>query len=192
MSTPGQDDRARDGGGQFIKSQESAERDARAAKMRAQGWSLQRISDELGYGGKQNVARALDALKESVTLPAATELVSHELAMLDHLIDRTMEVLAQDHLVVQHGRVVLLGEKPGEGEEDNRRPIIDTDPILRAVTTLQRLTESRRKLLGLDAAVKVDATVHSTDQQDLAIRDLIGAAKARNALAQAEIAKESR
>lgn len=189
MTNPDQDQqRARDGGGQFIQTQQGAERDARAARMRAQGWSLLRISDELGYGSESNVRRALEKLKEKVVLPAAAELVAHELSILDHLIDKVMDVLAQDHLVVQHGRVVLMGEKPETGEEDDRRPIIDHEPIIKAATTLQRLTESRRKLLGLDAAVKVDATVHNVDQNDLAIQDLISQARARNALAAQQIA----
>jgi hypothetical protein len=188
VSTPDQDDRARDGGGQFIQTQDGAERDAKAARMRAQGWSLQRISDELGYGGKQNVSRALEKLRERTVLPAAQELVAHELSILDHLIDKTMEVLGQDHLVVQHGRIVLQGEKPAEGEQDERKPLVDHDLTMKAVATLQRLTESRRKLLGLDAAVKVDLTQTTVDEQDLAIRDMISAARARNALAAQQIA----
>lgn len=180
-------DRPRDGGGQFIKTQESAERDAKAARMRSQGWSFQRISDDLGYGDEANVRRALKELRKEAVLPAAQELVSHELAILDHLIDRVSDVLAQEHLVVQHGRVVLMGDKPAEGEEDDRHPLIDHDPILKAAATLQRLTESRRKLLGLDSATKLDVTSHVVDPKDLAIQDMISAAKARNALTAQQI-----
>jgi hypothetical protein len=171
----------RKGNGEFIQTQESAERDAKAARMRAQGWSLLRISDELGYGSEANVHRALKRLKEHVTRPAAEELIEHELAILDNSIDRVLAVLAEHHVMVSHGRVMRTENEDGTPGT----PLVDHDMVLKAVTTLQRLTESRRKLLGLDAATKTEISGDAVTV-DPAIANLIAQAKGRALATKAE------
>jgi hypothetical protein len=65
------------------------------------------------------------------------------------------------------------------------RLLVFLEPRLRdgdpgAITTAVRLSESRRKLLGLDAPqqVTVDATVHEVTQEDLALAEMLREAKA--------------
>jgi hypothetical protein len=195
----------RDGRGRWIRGVESIERDREALRMRGIGWSLPRISDELGYGGKGNVSTALKRAKDDVIRPATQELIDQEIANLDHLIDRAIEVLERNHVTVSHGRVITQIVQPAVRCEDAacpgdstchlctpavHAPVLDDGPTLQAVATLQRLYESRRKLLGTDAATKIDATVHEVTQEDLAINDLLSAAKARNALAAEAIRSE--
>lgn len=183
MTTP-ERDQARDANGGFIQTVEGAERDAQACLYRSRGWSLQRISDELGYGSASNVRRAILAVKDAVIRPAGVELVAQELAQLDYLRDKAMEVLERHHIRVDHGRVVTTGE----GED--KQPLLDDGPILQAINTIAKLDESRRKLLGLDAAQKVDATVHEVTQEDLALSELIREKRARDAQELAELAAE--
>lgn len=168
--------------GRWVKGIESVERDAEACRLYERGWSQQRISDELGYGGKSNVSQALKRARQEVIRPAAQEMVDRELNVLEYLIDQALEILERNHVTVSHGRVIRLGAAPEEGEPDTREPLLDDGPTLQAIATLQRLYESRRKLMGTDAAQKVDATVHEVTEQDLAIRDLISQAKAKNAM----------
>jgi hypothetical protein len=52
---------------------------------------------------------------------------------------------------------------------------------LGAVDRLLKISESRRRLLGLDAAVKVDATVTEVTQADLELQELLREAQARAA-----------
>lgn len=154
------------------------ERDADACRLRARGWSLQRISDDLGYGGKGNVHRAIQRAKEDTIRPATQELIQQELDALDHLIDRAMEVLECRHLAVHGGKVVYVGADPVEGEDDARSPLIDDGPTLQAVATLQRLYESRRKLLGTDAPQRVDTTVANLPPDDDRVLDVLTRARA--------------
>lgn len=189
--THGGKNQPRDPRGMWFRGVESIERDAEALRRRSKGWSLQRISDDLGYGGKGNVSAAITRAKQDIIAEPARELIAQELAVLDHLIDRALEVLDREHMTISHGRVMRIGAPPEEGDTDERPFVLDDGPTLQAITTLQRLTESRRKLLGLDAAVRVDATVHEVTQDDLTITDLIQSAKARNALEREQIAGQS-
>lgn len=199
--TPGRDNQ-----GRWTKGVESMERDREACRLRGIGWSLQRISDDLGYGGKANVSRAIKRAKEDILRPAAQELIDQEVANLDHLIDRAMEVLERAHVTISGGRVVTTVVQPAVPCEDAAcpgdstchlckpavsAPVLDDGPVLQAIATLQRLYESRRKLLGTDAAQKIDATVHEVTQADLAITDLLNEAKARNAATEQRLRGES-
>ena len=163
----------RDGRGRYVRQVASIDRDAEALRLRAQGWSLQHISDQLGYGGKGNVHDALERAKADVIDTPARELVAQELANLDYLIDVTLGVLHANHVTVSHGRLITM---------DDGSPLPDHGPVMQAVNTLKGLYESRRKLTGVDAALKLEATVHETDQTDLAIAELIRDAEARAAL----------
>lgn len=168
----------RDGRGRFLRAVDSVDRDAQALRLRAKGYSLQYISDQLGYGDKGNVHRALERAKADIIETPARALVEQELASLDYLIDVTLGILHAQHVTVSHGRLITM---------DDGSPLPDHGPILQAVTTLKGLYESRRKLTGVDAAVKLDATVHEVTQQDLELEELLREARAANAVAEAEL-----
>lgn len=168
----------RDGRGRYLRQVKSIDRDAQALKLRAQGYSLQYISDQLGYGGRSNVRDALEKAKADVIDTPARELVAQELANIDYLIDVTLGVLHENHVTVSHGRLITM---------DDGSPLPDHGPVMQAVVTLKGLYESRRKLLGLDAAIKLEATVHETTQADLELEELLREARAANAITAAEL-----
>jgi AraC-like DNA-binding protein len=140
-------DNARDGKGRYIRTPETAERDARAAQLRAEGWTLQQIADELGYTDKSNARQAIQrALREIVQGPAEA-LIRQEAARLDSLYEEALDVLHRDHVMVSHGRIVT---------DDDGNPLPDDGPKLAAIDRLVKVRESYRRLFGLDARQKID------------------------------------
>jgi len=138
----------RDGRGRYARGLDTAQRDAEAARLRTLGYSYRRIGGELGI----DVHSAYDAvqrvLKATIEEPG-TELRRLELERLDELTREANEVLAATHYVTSaRGEVVLF-----EGV-----PLVDDGPRLAAISTLVRVSEARRKLLGLDAETKVNVS----------------------------------
>jgi hypothetical protein len=153
------DARGRDGHGRYIRTTETAARDAQAANLRAEGWKLQAIADHLGFSDRSEARYAIRrALREIVQGPAE-KLLASEAERLDTLYEEALEVLQRDHVTVSHGRII---------KDDDGNPILDDGPKLAAIDRLVKVRESYRKLLGLDAPSRV-----SVDAQQLG--DEIGA-----------------
>lgn len=138
----------RSGKGKFIRTPESAERDAEACRLRGLGHNYGEIAEQLGYEDASGAWRAVDrALKATVQEPAA-HLRTIELARLDLLQRKAWDVLVAEHVVVNQGRVVV--------DLDTGVPLVDHGPVLAAIDRLLKISESRRKLLGLDAPARVE------------------------------------
>jgi len=136
-------DQSRDGNGYWIQTVESAERDAEAARLRSRGLTYRKIAATLGIDvavAHRAVARAMKAI---VAEPAA-DAQAVELERLDTLHVRALEVMERHHVAVSNGRVVSL----------DGVALQDDGPVLAAINTLIRISESRRKLLGLDSPTK--------------------------------------
>lgn len=116
----------------------------------------------------------------------ALELARLEAALerLHHMEESVQRVMARKHITVNNGRVIrILNEDSGEEE-----PVEDDTFVLQAVDRLNRIEESRRKtsesirrLLGLDAPTKVEATVTETTQQDIELQEMVAEMRAKNA-----------
>jgi len=176
-------DRPHDGKGRFVRTLTTAERDAQAADLRAQGWSYRRIAAHFGIDVRNAydaVQRALNSvIKESgkAVLHFELERLDAELARLDGLEEKVRKVLDAKHITVSNGRVI---HHPDTGD-----PMEDDAPILQAVDRLLKIEESRRrngerraKLTGIEAAIKVDTTVHEVTQQDLELQEMLREAQA--------------
>ncbi|MFF4346798.1 hypothetical protein [Streptomyces sp. NPDC001530] len=123
--------------------------------------------------------------------PRVEEYRSLELARLEAALERlhNMEesvrtVMARKHITVNNGRVIKA-VNPDSGEEET---VEDDTFVLQAVDRLNRIEESRRKtsesirrLLGLDAPTKVEATVTETTQQDIELQEMVAEMRAKNA-----------
>ena len=121
-------------GANAASSTRAAENRVKAFELRKLGMSYRAIGEELGVTLKtayQYVRFVLDELAEQ-TRESAIEVRDMELERLDACIVTVQGVIASQHT------------KP--------------DERLRAVNQLVKIGESRRKLLGLDAAQKVDHT----------------------------------
>lgn len=147
MTTSG-DNTVRDNAGKFIRTLESAERDARACEMKSRGASYQQISDSLGYGGRRNAYRAVQSALAEIPMESAEELRRIQLQQLDQLTVEALAVLeAGQPLVTQAGRIVV---------NDDGEPLPDLPARLQAISLLLRVHDRRARLMGLDAPVKAE------------------------------------
>jgi hypothetical protein len=150
-------DNPRSGGnGRFERTLPRAQRDADAARLRAQGHTYAAIAERLGYRGWQAARYAVErALVDTVTEPAA-EVRQLELARLDEALKAAFEVLHTKHLVVSNGIVVRVrGINPDTGKRQSV-PLLDSMPRLAAIDRIVKISERRSKLLGLDAPTKIE------------------------------------
>lgn len=106
------------------------------------------------------------------------------LVRLNGLEDAARQVLEREHITVNNGRIIVL----------DGSPLPDDGPVLAAIDRLikvedarQRNSESRRKLLGLDAPAKYDAQVTEVTQQDLELQEMIRDAQAAVQLEEQQI-----
>src|SRR5690606_14603556 len=160
---------ARDWRGRFTRSVETAQRDAVIAEMKSRRMSYQQIADELGIARSTAHEAYQRVLERTIAEPAA-DARKRELEDLDFAQRQILEVLERQHVTVSHGRVVrrlVDWERDDDGEyvldsDGNRigvyEDVLDDGPILQAVDRLIKIGESRRKLLGLDAATKMDVS----------------------------------
>ncbi len=128
------------------------------------------VAAACGYHSEQ---AAYLAVKQETNRRAAEldESLDHirrrELSRLDRMSAAAQRVLEKEHVLVSGGRVVRQVLDDGDGSpvldkfgEPVLVPLKDDGPALAAIDRLLKISESRRKLLGLDAAQKVQNDVH--------------------------------
>jgi hypothetical protein len=136
---------ARGGDGRFLRTLETTERDAKACRLAAQGWTLDAIAAELGYAAKGNVSRAIHALLiETANAAGAGELRLKQLREMAEL-RRSMWAVVDDPppLVDRQGRIVI------DGATGERIP--DIQAQVGAAAVIIRAAEREAKLTGADA-----------------------------------------
>lgn len=143
------------GNGDFTRSPETVARDAEAARMRSRSMTYQQIGDALGVSRQAAHQMVQRAMAETLAEPAAA-VRQFELDKLDAAERLVLAALDRKHYVVSHGKVIRFGEDADALEDDGF--------VLSAVAHLIRISESRRKLLGLDAPQKVEQTGEFTYQ----------------------------
>jgi hypothetical protein len=175
------------------------------AELQAKAWDLKlrSLSDraaaaELGVSHTtiQNWTREA---AEALAAPKVDEWRHVQLERLGQARQAVLEVLERQHVTISHGHVIRDGEPfvdldeetgepvakiaPGRGE-----PILDDEPVLKAVDRLVRIEERMARLMGLDAPQKVDATVDATvTEVPPELADMIRQARERNAATRAEL-----
>lgn len=153
--------RVRDGHNRFTRTLDAAEKRAEAARLRSKGWDYRRIAEELGYSNRGSAYNAVQTVLAETVQEAGDELRQMERERLDRLSEAAWTVLERQHVVVSNGRVVSL-----DGE-----PIPDDAPVLQAIDRLLRISESRRKLEGLDAPSRVSVEADALGQEIAHILD---------------------
>lgn len=91
---------------------------------------------------------------------------------------RLIGIIHRRHVIVNKGEIV---------RDEQGFPLIDSGPELAALAQWRQATESRRKLLGLDAAVKVDVNMDS--DVDAAIQALVAEMERQSARAERRAAR---
>lgn len=150
MANPNQD--ARSGRGRYIRTPEAAKRDAEAAELRAQGWTYQKIADELGFGDKSGAQKACRRAIQDIVQGPAEKLLAIHMERLETLYEAAMEVLETDHVVVSHGKVITMPD-PETGEE---KPLKDNGPKLAAIREARSTLDSFWTLTGMKKPAKVE------------------------------------
>jgi hypothetical protein len=149
----------------------AADRRVQALRLRIAGASYRVIGEQLGVSGKTAWEDVHQALAELAALEQASaeELRALELARLDDLTLAATQILRISHPLVSGGKVLS-----GFTESGKVIGLTDDGPKLAAIDRLLRISESRRKLLGLDAPAKVapvnpDGTPYETQQQTIGL-----------------------
>jgi hypothetical protein len=127
---------------------EAASRRARVVQLRLGGASFEEIGRELRVTDTRAHQLWTDALKRTVKEPADAQRAL-ELQRLDALQVHLTRVLARRHVTVSGGKIIT---------DDDGQPLLDDGPTIAAAQALVRVSESRRRLLGLDEPVRADIT----------------------------------
>jgi len=163
VKNPDNDTTGHDGHGRFIRTIDTAERDAECARLRARDHTYQQIADTTGFTSRTGARFAVErALARTITEPGE-ELRRIELMKLDALARAAWRVLEARHYLVSQGRLIRL--------EDGAPPLEDDGPVLQAIDRLLKISERRSRLLGLDSPVRMEVlTIDAIDAQ-LAVLD---------------------
>jgi hypothetical protein len=161
--------RTRDGKGRFDRDPDTVKKDGEAAALRARSWTYRQIGEALGMSTSTAYDAVQRALADTLAEPAAA-VRALELEKLDALERAVLVVLEREHVTVSQGRVVRrrtdeIEQVNGEDKvDDDGNPvyvwedILDDSPVLAAVDRLLKVADRRAKLLGLDAATKLDVS----------------------------------
>lgn len=176
--------RTRGGDGKFRASTQTAIRDARAAELHGQGWSYQRIADELGFASKGHAHDAVQRAYDAIDLAGAEQAKKADLERLDRLIEQAWAVMLRPHFAVANGRVVrrfVDVERDEDGIErldaDGKEipvfeDVMDDAPILAAVAHIKGLLERRARIYGYDAPARSRVEVITADMIESQIAEL--------------------
>ncbi|HKR51992.1 MAG TPA: hypothetical protein VJT72_20925 [Pseudonocardiaceae bacterium] len=132
---------------------------------------------------------------ESERLEASLVRLTQSAERLDGLEAAALAVLEREHITVNNGRVISIGDTP----------LPDDGPALQAIGRLtriedtrraieesrRRVSESLRKLHGLDAPVRTELQVTEVTREDIELAELVREAKAKNAAEEAAIKGEA-
>jgi hypothetical protein len=155
----------RDGGGKFTRTLEGAERDAEAARLKAQKWTFQQIADELGYASRSSAYAAVARALAAVPAENVAELRRVSLGEIDFLSAIMLEILDHEHPHVSQGGKIVL-------DEDGNR-LLDDGPKIAAARELRMLNERRGRIQGSDAPVRSKVDIGGDDEREADLRAMI-------------------
>lgn len=129
----------------FRRDESTMLREVEALRLRAQGMTLEKIAEATGYATKSGAKRAIDRILADVKFDAVDQYRQLELTRLEAAIARLSEVMY--------------------GSDDEH-------VVVAAARELRRLSESIRKMLGLDAPSRRIVEVITEDVIDAELRQL--------------------
>lgn len=159
----------RNGNATARKTLETARLAQQAAEWRSKGYSYRQIGDMQGCSASTAKHR-VDRAYASIPHESTEEAKRLELSRLDTIERCAWKVLERHHFVIitggEHaGDVVYHPQRPDE-------PLEDDAPVLQAIDRILRVSESRRKLLGIDAPSRSRVEVITGDMIDNEIAKL--------------------
>lgn len=167
----------------FMTPRNQPDRDAWAAdRWSINGWMYKEIAAAMDISKSnayESVQRGLRASRDITQATAEQARAAHR-ARLDRATEVAIEVMERDHVTVSHGKVI---------KDDEGKPILDDAPKLAAAGQVKALSESLRKLDGLDAPTRTESTV-TVAPQDIELAEIIRLAEAKNAAEEARLRGE--
>jgi hypothetical protein len=156
----------------FMSPRNQRERDVWAAeRWTKNGWTFQQIADALQVAGKSRaylyVKRGL-AITGAPTEAAAAEARAIHRARLEMATEAALQVLENPHVTVSNGQIVRL----------DGQPLPDDGPVLAALDRIVKISESLRRLDGVDAASKSEIT-NINLPQDVELQERLRVARER-------------
>jgi hypothetical protein len=157
------------------RSTETMEKDARALDLHYRGLGYRQIAEQMGWKSPAAAHQAIRrAIADTYSLSRAEAVRVHEerLAALERAFNR---VLATKHYVTGSSGNVALHPETGA-------PLVDDGPVIQAGMALLRVSESGRKMLGLDEPRKIEVrNVDALDARLIELADQMGPVAPRNA-----------
>lgn len=148
------------------RSAESMEKDAQAYDLYRRGLSYRQIAAQVGWKSPKSALEAVKrAAADNVTPPGEADAARQ--VFYDRLQDyrRAMQrVLATRHYVTSQSGKLVLGP--------DGQPLLDDDPVGRAVDRLLKIDDTEIRLRGLYAPVRARVEVIPDDVLDDEIRKL--------------------
>jgi hypothetical protein len=150
----------------FMSPRNQRERDVWAAeRWTKNGWTFEQIAEALEVAGRSRaylyVKRGLAITGAPVEAAAAEARAIHR-ARLEMATEAALQVLENPHVTVSNGQIIRVDGKP----------LPDDGPVLAAIDRIVKISESLRKLDGIDAATKVDANI-TVNPQDIELAQII-------------------
>lgn len=141
-----------------------AERRERAVRLSISGMTYANIARELGYASAQHAHRDVKvALAEALKRQdlAADELRIKHTLLLDEALQVAHRIMNEQHLAHSAGRLVQREIEHPDGSVE-LVDVVDNGPNLAAADRLIKISESQRKLWGIDAPTKTETTLDAT------------------------------
>ncbi|MFC8077514.1 hypothetical protein ACFUN8_18505 [Streptomyces sp. NPDC057307] len=141
----------------------------RAYTMNLRGATQRDIGAELGVSAP--TAKVLiNEYIDNLYVPEADKARAAELDRLAGLDAIAYLILDEKHIQVQHGHAVML----------DGHTLKETGPVFKALDSIRKNSEARRKLLGLDKPSESVHTVRTENAFDETYRGLVEEVEARN------------
>lgn len=125
----------------------SYDREARAIEMRAQGESFQSIATTLGYSDASGASKAYHRALKRRPAQNVDEIRAQEGERLEYLWRKTSEVIENPPPAHSAIGKIVIDTRTGE-------PVLDQSVKIRAITEYRHLSESYRKMCGVDITAK--------------------------------------
>jgi hypothetical protein len=125
------------------QKEDSARQKAQVLKLRRTGISFQAIGDQLGVT-RQRAHQVYKQALEEIPAEEVSLYRAEQADRLDALLVRANAVLDAEHVIVQHGKVVM----------QDGVPIPDQGPVLDAIRVVLAIEKQRADLYGFNTPVK--------------------------------------
>lgn len=158
-STPDPLNRPRGGNGAFVRSPDTAERDAKAARLRAEGKTYQQIADALELSDKGHAHQCVSRALTAIVREPAEQLRAIMLERLREAYTVARDIMMATHFAHSGGKVVY---------DADMKPVTDPGPRLSAVDKVINVLGREAKLLGLDAPTQVSIMTLEQVQAEIA------------------------